>query len=1088
MSSGPPRWARAAACAAAVAIAVGAAAGPFASVATAHGGPSDDDTERSGVAVPAHKTELWNEVRGHVGDPVGNYAQFGDTAEAHFQAFLWDMPLPVDEDGWWPGWRRFGDWTSLFWPPDGRGNAVKGPEKPDLESDVYPYGHPLVNHRWFASAAEDEDLADRVWAAAEHFCAVNMTGTKGAATAAHVWSLDETGGFYDKWRKVSPFHPDYGSIHGRLLTVTFGSGERIHEKAAELSGMLELIWDDRDGHNDIPWTTDKGETYAANPYGEWLLVSDGLTDPQLDLGLFVARHGRCPQPVIEWWMWYLLWHEELEPSKVPLTIVGSPVGWLASQRGVADEETVDWTTSEHVDFAVYEDLGVDPDDVGGEVNCPLTWPETINDGYNSAHEGNPQFATGNPDGENPAITELDVLFWQVAKENIFAFHTLAHLVGCTNSGPLAARVPGGDADGYAVSWWLQAMWHASRGLRPPGTFAIDWATDLWAGDVGPPFSKYQVRSDVGSDVREGLLLVGGLITSGLANLAAVTAGDWVLATFTLNPLQSAADGVIAGVEKTSRDVVAVGGNLWRIIIMCLIAWAAWQMARKRKVAGTFREVGLSVLLFTVLTATAAFGLGTTLKSVVGVLQSAIGGAATVLTPQQGCYVYVPHADPAEVQKYIQDEYKGKPEDLWKCDGDPNPVPLDPNGWGSVPRVLPVVAGTTCLWPAEYASLTLGGGIIANEMKGADELRLCPIRHLLKETLTIGPVWGNNLGAQQLAHSVVDPIPDHLSGWACVMWARPDHVRRLRVGTEPVQHRRQRPHRPDGGHRGSVRLRLHPVTRRRPSGRRQLARRQCGLPFRQPEKRVRDYGTFACVRSGPSCRHVRQPGRGSGRVHNRCGSHCRDAGRTVRDYRRGRVPAAGRRGSGRSWPSPTVAVAVAAVYDPHAAAGRRPRRGAAAVLPPDEHRNPPRRCGGWPPAAEQNDRGRLDDHIDHCHCPDDEEEQDALRHSGENDRESAGPDHQAGRAEGREAEHAGGEGDRSGEAAEYHIARRGRCGYEKAGSAGRAEGDRIGVGHDRRRCWETGCWEGRNRRWSSRRSGNGWEGCCEVREEARWGNG
>ena len=763
MSSRPARrWARAAAAVAAVAVAAGTIGGPLANSATAHEGHDDGEHQK-------------NIARGVPDDNKG-YANDED--------FINDLPLPVDEHGWWPGWRTFGDWGRLFWQ-HGDGNEVLSPDQPDLTGDTFPATHPLISHAAFAAAASDQQRAIRVWSAAEHFCSQDML--EGSSTAVALWANAPAGdvvNFFTYWRAQRPLHPRYGSVHGRLLTVILGSGLRSGDTTPDYPTADDLVdapdrtgWlrADRDGLNlDTEVTLhlgtqsiaahlqDRGDLYAADPFAQWAAHSYSGQH-----AFDATRHGRCPKAVIEWWMWYLVWNDKLSTSNTSLQVGEVSVSELGNLEGSAEKAAVDrWVKQDVVDV-----------EGGGTVYyegkaCPLTWPETISDGYDPDH------ASGDPLRLNTAITKADRDFWQVAKADIIAFHTLAHVVGCSGSGPLAAKVEG-DGEGYALRWWLEVMWQTEQGIRPSGLVAVTWATDLWAGDVGPPFQLYKVRSDVGNiDVVETTWLAAGLALSAFANLAARTAGDWTLAVFSLRPMQVAADTVVAEMEKRSRTLVAVGGNLWRVMIMALIAWSVWQMVRKRKIAGTMREIGLSVLLFTILSATAAFGLGPTLKTVVGVLQAAIGGAATILTPEQGCYVYVPHADFEAVSDYVSAYVSdgGKEQThLWLCDGGagaPDGDGLDLNGWGSVPQVLPVVAGTTCLWPAAYTTgVALGGGSVQGQfLPTAAELRLCPLRHLVKETLTIGPVWANNLDAQHLAHSRVSLIPGELSGWSCVMWA------------------------------------------------------------------------------------------------------------------------------------------------------------------------------------------------------------------------------------------------------------------------------------------------------------------------------
>ena len=446
----PRRWATAAA---AVAVAVTAVVGPLASTATAH--PGDGNTaDRDGDEVPAHKQAIYDQY-GRLPDDLGQYAGQG------VWGFFWDLPLPVDNDGWWAGWRNFGDWTALFWPrdPDGTSNAVRLPKNQDVfDGNSFPYHHPLLSHTHVYRAAEDEDLADQVWAAAEHFCSLDMkTGGNGAA--ARAWERSASArDFHYLWSQTSPLHGTRGSIHGRLLTVPLGTGPR-HAEPAQPSGYEDYMRADRDGDDAKlggssgfagqpvrSLLQDWGAAYALEPYDIWLEHSNEEGGEIADTA---TRHGRCPQPVIEWWMWYLVWHGTLGLSanaNHTYQVEGFPDPFrLSTLLGYSNSRTRE--VKDAADAAA-RDYGVDDFDEGSvwgirdasgsiERACPLTLPETIGYGYDpTGTEGESQLFS------NEKVGAADRAFWGVAKQDIVGFHTLAHLSGC--SGPVPG--PGGMAE------------------------------------------------------------------------------------------------------------------------------------------------------------------------------------------------------------------------------------------------------------------------------------------------------------------------------------------------------------------------------------------------------------------------------------------------------------------------------------------------------------------------------------------------------------------------------------------------------------------------------------------------------------------
>ncbi len=757
MSDGGARWPRTAAAVSLTAALLGTAA-----PALAHEGssPAQDHHQPQAAQLPALD-------RAYQADPdrypvPAGWLPFASNATVAYQ---W---LPTEPDGTY-------DWS-----------AVAGVDLTVLLAVLYDpdRSNITVAEAWEALRVA-ADLPG-LWEAAEHFCTLRMRwdGQALPPFTERVWDQALAGGgdrapagaadrfvdaFYTNARPVG----GWDTYNARFMT---GTGVDRSATQATRGAAWDQAMRDRRG-TQPPAASDAVGVYGrADPPLLSMLTHARPGSPPT-----VGRHGVCPPGLIRFWMAAQIRHNQVDLAAVTAAAAGADGGtWqqyyvdpVATYDDTTPEDRAlaaagsefagsgyaggayEGTTAAISDrWAAYPDTG----EAGSRAQrCPLTpASELVSD------------RSADPAAVYQQLPAINRAWHQTLVEDPLLFAALAWRAGCGPGGE--GLVP--EANRRATAAWSEAMGALAEGRMPPTDVPLTLAdprVDLAQRDVGPPALRWMLRGDLGAfDPLEAVYTAAAGLLFGMAIWFGGVAADFVTWVFYLIPLQAGAEAV-GTVADRLRETFAVTGGLFRVMVLVLAAWTAWQMISKGSAARAVREILLSLVMVVVLAAVSATGVPWLVRFATNTVTAAVSyTAAALVSAGSDCSLYYAHADFDD--SAVAAAISGLGAQKFDCAADEDRVPDTLTAAGVA--VYPVVAGTTCLHPAVRTAADVGlqstyGTTFTSAV--TDHPLLCSVRHVVKETLVVEPSNRNNYQATYLTHSS-PPLAGSLSGPACAQTA------------------------------------------------------------------------------------------------------------------------------------------------------------------------------------------------------------------------------------------------------------------------------------------------------------------------------
>ena len=561
--------------------------------------------------------------------------------------------------------------------------------------------------------------------------------------------------------EVLPYH-----IHDAALEIWGATGE-AEEDVAAANAMTEAYRADREGT-----LTDGQDTRlddSLNLYLQARSVGD-FSYMTTDDKVVPGRPGECTEGLLRIWLAALLYDLASlaidETSDHPVRRNDKEIRQKLVADGAAQNviDDIGWAS---VIMGLYlPDARLDTPDGrdarDGQIQsrtCPLSDDQTIRDAVGTT-------STEHPDERLP---ELDVLYKELMEADMLILHGLARGFGCRT-----------DVIAAWVAQMLDIQKQYNKDPNAPIVVSVasssDHSVDLLYGDIGPPVNRWNIRGHVtAGDFFTNLLEWPTTLSTTFAFAFTAWIGEFAanqtVNVFDLDILTGAATTVDSLAKQLSARATPAGAA-FRVLVMLLAAWTAWQVLRKQSILKATREVLLSLVLVVGITIIATNYLGTIVKTTADVTSGAVSYLAGTLIGTGDCILYYGHADKLHITAIGNMSLSEK--DMWECQDEPkNPVPdelrerferenLTVPVWG-------VISGTTCLWGDQtVVGLERNTDFQHVPADAGQKLReLCVVRHLIKDTLVMEPSNRINYNTSFLSHSPSSGIESAaMSGHKC----------------------------------------------------------------------------------------------------------------------------------------------------------------------------------------------------------------------------------------------------------------------------------------------------------------------------------